>query len=40
MKLLLTLAAEEENTYLLVQPEFDKNETPVVMPYFAHSLGS
>jgi len=40
MNLLLTCAAEEENTYLLVQPEFDKDETAVVMPYIAHSLGS
>ena len=40
MKLLLTCAAEEENTYLLVEPKFDKNETAVVLPYFAHSLGS
>ena len=39
MKLLLTCAAEEGNTYLLVQPKFDKNETAVVMPSFAHSLG-
>jgi len=40
MKLLLTCADEEENTYLLVQPKFDKNETSVVMQYIAHSLGS
>jgi len=40
MNLLLTCAAEEENTYLLVRPEFDKDETAVVMPYIAHSLGS
>jgi hypothetical protein len=36
----LTCAAEEENTYLLVQPKCDKDETAVVMPYSAHSLGS